>query len=245
MKAKSWKRFQRFAYLFYALLGTHILLLTIPGAYGGRSGYRLTVFVYAALFFSYGVCRILKYVAVKKKQTAALARRQAVGTACSVAAALLLVLGLAGAGMMQEKAAGHPPTETETAAGTGDVSQTAGTEGLSEGSSDGPSDQPSSDVERTGRWRDGVFTGVGMGMNGEISVSVTIRDDVIVDVTVQSCRDDEPYWTDAQAVIERILAGNRADVDTVSGATYSSGGIIDAVADALDKASASSAGTGN
>jgi len=59
---------------------------------------------------------------------------------------------------------------------------------------------------------------------------------VIVDIRIDSARDDEPYFTEAEAVVADILENNSADVDTVSGATYSSGGIIDAVADALEKA---------
>lgn len=52
MTPKAWKKLQRWACLFYALLCCHILLLTIPMAARDDSAYRLTVFVYGAIFLS-------------------------------------------------------------------------------------------------------------------------------------------------------------------------------------------------
>jgi uncharacterized protein with FMN-binding domain len=75
-----------------------------------------------------------------------------------------------------------------------------------------------------------------MGMNAMIQVSVTIENGKIVDVSIDSSRDDEPYFSDALTVIDDILASNSTQVDTVSGATYSSGGILDAVDAALEQA---------
>ena len=73
-------------------------------------------------------------------------------------------------------------------------------------------------------------------MNAMIQVSVTIENGKIVDVSIDSSRDDEPYFSDALTVIDDILASNSTQVDTVSGATYSSGGILDAVDAALEQA---------
>ncbi|MGM9579107.1 MAG: FMN-binding protein [Evtepia sp.] len=87
-----------------------------------------------------------------------------------------------------------------------------------------------------GGYADGVYSGSAMGMNAQIAVSVTIRDNTITDIAIDSHREDEPYFTDALAVIDDILDTNSLEVDTVSGATYSSGGILDAVADALSQA---------
>ena len=75
-----------------------------------------------------------------------------------------------------------------------------------------------------------------MGMNAEITVEVTILNGEITNISVLSSRDDEPYYSDALVVIDDILSANSVDVDTISGATYSSGGIIDAVEDALREA---------
>ena len=51
-----------------------------------------------------------------------------------------------------------------------------------------------------------------------------------------SASDDDPYWSEGKGVISRILSAQSANVDTVSGATFSSGGIIQAVKAALSSA---------
>ncbi len=67
MKPKLWKRIQRSAYLFYALIYMHVMVLTLPLAKAGRSGYRLSVWVYSLVFLGYAVCRIRKWYIVRKK----------------------------------------------------------------------------------------------------------------------------------------------------------------------------------
>ena len=67
MKAKKWKQIQRFAYLFYALLYLHIMLLFIPLAKDGKDGYYFSVIVYTAIFLGYAICRIRKWYFLKKK----------------------------------------------------------------------------------------------------------------------------------------------------------------------------------
>ena len=85
-----------------------------------------------------------------------------------------------------------------------------------------------------GNYKDGVYTGTGEGFRGTTQVQVTVEDGYIADITVLSYRDDREFFQKAQsAVINDILAGQTPDVDAVSGATFSSKGIMDAVADAL------------
>lgn len=67
MKAKKWKQIQRFAYLFYALLYLHIMLLFIPLAKDGKDGYYFSVIVYTAIFLGYAIFRIRKWYFLKKK----------------------------------------------------------------------------------------------------------------------------------------------------------------------------------
>ena len=83
---------------------------------------------------------------------------------------------------------------------------------------------------------DGVYEGKALGYNANITVMVTVAEDRITDVTVVSHADDDPYWTNSQRVIEDIVSSGSTEVDAVSGATYSSQGIIKAVEDALSKA---------
>ena len=84
--------------------------------------------------------------------------------------------------------------------------------------------------------KDGTYIGTGQGFNGPISVRVTVSGGNIVNVEILSYSDDAPYFNRARAVISRLIGKPGKSVDTVSGATYSSRGIIDAVRDALSKA---------
>ena len=83
---------------------------------------------------------------------------------------------------------------------------------------------------------DGVYTGSGQGFNGPIRVRITVSGGNITNVEILSHSDDAPYFNRAKAVIGRLLGKPGKSVDTVSGATYSSRGIIDAVRNALANA---------
>ena len=83
---------------------------------------------------------------------------------------------------------------------------------------------------------DGVYTGSGQGYNGPIRVRVTVSGGNITNVEILSNSDDAPFFNRAKAVIGRLLGSPGKSVDTVSGATYSSRGIIDAVRNALSGA---------
>lgn len=80
---------------------------------------------------------------------------------------------------------------------------------------------------------DGVYKGTGTGFAGDITVSVQIQDKKIVSIDIIRFSDDEAFFSRAKAVIDIIIEGQTLDVDTVSGATYSSRGIISAVKNAL------------
>ena len=84
--------------------------------------------------------------------------------------------------------------------------------------------------------KDGQFTGVAQGFSGPITVRVTIANGSITNVEILSHSDDAPYFAKAMAVVSRILGKPGKSVDTVSQATYSSRGIINAVNNALSKA---------
>lgn len=205
MRPKTWKRLQRWAYGFYALLAVHILLLTVPRALRGEAAYRLTVFVYGAVFLSYLVCRTIKAAARDKRTSRRLVTTQI--SACLCCAVLSAAAAwLPAAGNAQPDSASVP---TDSTPGT------------------------AQDAQPSGQRPDGVYTGKAMGMNAPIEVSVTVEAGRIVDIAILSARDDEPYFSDALAVIDAIIAANSTQVDAVSGATYSSGGIMDAVEDAL------------
>ncbi len=98
------------------------------------------------------------------------------------------------------------------------------------------SQQPAVKIEKTkrGNYKDGVYMGIGEGFRGTTEVQVTVEDGYISDITVLSFLDDKEFFQKAQsAVINAILTEQTLDVSAVSGATFSSNSIMDAVADAL------------
>ena len=86
-------------------------------------------------------------------------------------------------------------------------------------------------------YKNGTYTGDGQGFGGNIQVQVTLENDTITDIQVVSAPgEDSAYLSQGQGVISTILASQSTDVDAISGATFSSTGIINAVNDALGKA---------
>ena len=86
----------------------------------------------------------------------------------------------------------------------------------------------------TSKYADGVYTGSGSGFRGVVSTQVTVEGGRITDVTILSSRDDSDFFQRAESgVIPAILQAQSVNVSAVSGATYSSRGILEAVADAL------------
>jgi len=67
MNAKTWKKIQRLAYIFYVFIYIHIIVLFVPKAQKGREGYFLSVLVYSLVFIGYAVMRIRKAYIAKKK----------------------------------------------------------------------------------------------------------------------------------------------------------------------------------
>ena len=86
-------------------------------------------------------------------------------------------------------------------------------------------------------YKDGTYTGSAQGFGGAITVEVTLANDEITDIQVTSAPgEDSAYLSQGEGVISSIISAQSTDVDTVSGATFSSTGIINAVVDALGKA---------
>ena len=299
MDGRSWKRLQRFAYGFYALLYIHVMLLTVPYALEGRASYVLNLLVYSAVFLGYAFCRVLKYQATQKKEFSRLAVRQRLGAVAALALSLCLTVGAYAYGgseggnepqnlpvqSSQENQSAVPggdnsemeevPADLEQSAApdTSEVldvpqddtqeepAQTGGEEPVQNEQQTGdaagnqaetqtsppaiqpepepepaPEPAPEPEPEPVRVYKDGTFTGTGEGYMDYITVSVTIQNDVITGISIVSASDDDPYFSDAKGVIGKILAAQSANVDAVSGATFSSKGIIDGVKAALSSA---------
>lgn len=92
----------------------------------------------------------------------------------------------------------------------------------------------SSQTVAQGTYTDGTYTGTGTGFRGNTTVSVTVENGNITDITIDSFEDDTDYFNRAKnTIINEILKAQDVDVDTVSSATFSSNGIKEAVANAL------------
>lgn len=104
------------------------------------------------------------------------------------------------------------------------------------GQGQGTTTTPTTSVPEGG-YKDGTYQGSGTGFGGTITVEVTISGGKIASITILSAAGETAsYFASAKGVISRIISGQTPNVDAVSGATYSSNGIIQAVQNALAKA---------
>lgn len=112
-------------------------------------------------------------------------------------------------------------------------------------STTGISSNGSTSVAST-KYKDGTYTGTGTGYHGGTTkISVTISNGQISDIKTISNEDTPRFYSSAESVMfNKIKSAGSTSVDTVSGATFTSNGIISAVKDALTQAE-SQATTGN
>jgi uncharacterized protein with FMN-binding domain len=84
-------------------------------------------------------------------------------------------------------------------------------------------------------YKDGTFTGTGWNRRGQIEVAVTLKNDKITDVQISN-------WgmhyseRDVVGLPNEVIQKQNAQVNNVSGATYSTQAFSDAVQDALNQA---------
>ncbi len=86
-------------------------------------------------------------------------------------------------------------------------------------------------------YSDGEFEGIGMGAGGEMKVSVTILDNQINQIEIESNQETVSYLDEIKdKIIQDVISNNGTqEVDVVTGATPSSQGLLDAINDALNK----------
>ena len=90
---------------------------------------------------------------------------------------------------------------------------------------------------------DGVFTGTAQGYGGPVTTQVTIEGGYItaVEVTDHS-GETSAYFSQAETLTQKIVEAQTTDVDTVSGATFSSAGILNGATEALLQSGSTSEG---
>lgn len=92
-------------------------------------------------------------------------------------------------------------------------------------------------VDIKGTYPDGRWEGGAKGFGGMITVLVTVGNGTISEIEITSADgEDKAYLSMAEDIIPKIIEAQSTDVDTVSGATFSSTGIRDAVSEALKQA---------
>ena len=85
--------------------------------------------------------------------------------------------------------------------------------------------------------KDGEYFGTAEGYQGPLSVRVLVEGGRISEIEIVETKDDPAYVVTTQTMIDEIIKQQTTDgVDTVSGATYSSTGILNAVKSALEGA---------
>jgi urocanate reductase len=84
----------------------------------------------------------------------------------------------------------------------------------------------------------GTYKGVGEGKGGDISVEVTIEEDVITAINVLSQNETEGLDQAIVTLTEEIIRTNTLEVDVVAGASVTSNGFVEAVTVALGAANA-------
>ena len=282
-KPKTWKNIQRAAYVFYALIYVHVMILSVPSAIAGRNGYLFSIAAYSVVFIGYAVCRVRKQIVLKKKPNTKTALNL-----CSAAASVILCAVAVTAAFPKTQAANHVDPSTESGGSSVSESQNSYNDSIVQTSSDDTSKpqsahggeisaptsestpESSSVLEETPEsvvtdipetpskpepqssvsenipesvpepeyiYNNGVYTASAFGYDGDITVSVTIENDKITDIQADSAENDLWYFDSAaDTIISRILSSQNTEVDAVSGATFSSKGIMTAVANALSSA---------
>lgn len=92
-------------------------------------------------------------------------------------------------------------------------------------------------ADGTSGYADGTYSGEADGFGGPVKVDVTVSGGNISDITITSAeKEDGAYLDMAKGVIDEIKSRQTTEVDVVSGATFSSNGIINAVKAALEGA---------
>jgi uncharacterized protein with FMN-binding domain len=90
----------------------------------------------------------------------------------------------------------------------------------------------------SGKYKDGAYTGTGKGLKGDIEVSVNVKRGKITAIDITKKDETGPLIDSVRdnLIPDIIKKQTTEGVDTVSGATGSSKGVLAAVNDALAKA---------
>ncbi len=87
------------------------------------------------------------------------------------------------------------------------------------------------------KYKDGVYNGSADGYGGVIEVELTIKNGQFISAKALHADNETPeYFKQAQTIFDEVVSKQTIEVDVVTGATYSSNGIIEGLKEALNKA---------
>lgn len=99
--------------------------------------------------------------------------------------------------------------------------------------------QDTYEISESGSWKDGVYTETAEGKRGSFEVTVTIINGKMSDITIgENEETPDKGGVAIDTLPDEMLHVQTYDADVVSGATVTSDGIKDAVAQCLEQASA-------
>lgn len=148
----------------------------------------------------------------------------------------------------------NPQAKKYEASETEDISQIK--EALAKESTAAMAETTKKDTTKKGKKgaidvKDGTYKGSANGYGGKVTVNVTVSKKTMTAIDIVSAPGEtDSFFNRAKGVIDEMLTAQSTDVDVVSGATYSSNGIIGAVKNALfgtesNNATAAAANAGN
>ena len=201
MSAITWKKLQRFAYIFYIMIYLHILLLYVRGAIRGDSQSALNILMYSVVFLWYFICRPLKAYSTQNKEFN-LDRFRYISLVSVIFISLGLYIYL---------------TDTVKEESTDKIVEATTT-------------SDSSTV------KDGTYSATCFGYAGDITVEIKIENGEVTNITLPNYEDENDYKHFSEELIAQLRQNPLADIDTVSGATFSTQAVIDAYNEALKQA---------
>ena len=121
--------------------------------------------------------------------------------------------------------------------GTSDGTQDNNSNNSDNSNNNSSSDDNNSTVTGTVPYKEGIYYGTAEGYSGDVSVAVVIQEKTIKAILITENSDDEAFFNRAMDVVKKVIKTQKTDdVDTVSGATYSSKGLLNAIKNALKQA---------
>lgn len=129
------------------------------------------------------------------------------------------------------------PTAAESTAEEAQTVESSSEEALMSAETPSPTPEPTPVVEFSGAvLADGVYQGSAQGYKGAITVEVTVEQGALTAVEVLEQSDTPNFYAYAATIPDTVVETQSLQVDAVTGATYSSAGLLNAIEDALSGA---------